>query len=132
MIDSNGNVFGPSLWNVFELEPSSAGTWTQKIVHTFGGGSDGAYPASGLTAGPSGKVYGTTEEGGAHHGMVFELTPGSNGTWTEKILHRFTPTGGDGYDPYFATLVMDKQGNLYGTTVSGGTNNSGVVFEVTP
>ena len=131
--DANGNLFGASNWNVFELVPGSNGTWTEKILHTFTGGSDGAYPESGLTTDASGKLYGTTNEGGgAHRGTVFELTPTATGTWTEKILHRFTPTGGDGVYPFSSTLAIDKQGNLYGTTLSGGTSNFGVVFEVTP
>lgn len=130
--DANGNLFGASSWNVFELVPGSNGTWTQKVLHTFSGGTDGAYPESGLTMDASGNIYGTTNEGGVHRGTVFELTPATNGTWTEKILHRFTPTGGDAVYPFSLTLAIDKQGNLYGTTQSGGTSNFGAVFEVTP
>jgi uncharacterized repeat protein (TIGR03803 family) len=132
--NANGNLFGASTWNVFELVPASNGTWTEKILHTFTGGSDGAYAESGLTISATGKIYGTTSEGGLHRGTVFELTPAANGTWTERILHRFTPTGGDGVYPSFLTLTMDKQGNLYGTTTSGGPSifGFGVVFEVTP
>jgi len=131
--DANGNLFGASTWNIFELVPGSNGTWTEKILHTFTGGSDGAYPESGLTMDASGRLYGTTYEGGgAHRGTVFELAAAASGTWTEKVLHRFTPTGGDGVYPFSSTLAMDKQGNLYGTTLSGGTSNFGVVFEVTP
>jgi len=131
--DANGNLFGVSTWNVFELVPGSNGTWTEKILHTFAGGTDGAYPESGLTMDASGKLYGATYEGGgAHRGTVFELTPAANGTWTEKILHKFTATGGDGVYPSFLTLAMDQQGNLYGTTLSGGTSNAGVAFEVIP
>lgn len=131
--DANGNLFGVSSWNVFELVPGSNGAWTEKILHTFTGGSDGAYPESGLTMDASGKLYGATYEGGgSHRGTVFELTRSANGSWTEKILHRFTPTGGDGVYPSFLTLAIDKQGNLYGTTLSGGTSNLGAVFEVTP
>lgn len=130
--DTIGNLFGASTWNVFELVPGSNATWTEKILHTFTGASDGAYAESGLTVSASGKLYGATIGGGFHRGTVFELTPAANGTWTERILHRFTPTGGDGVYPSFLTLAMDKQGNLYGTTVSGGKSNFGVVFEVTP
>ena len=131
--DANGNLFGVSSWNVFELLPGSNGTWTEKILHTFTGGSDGAYPESGLTMDASGNLYGATYEGGgSHRGTIFELTPAANGTWTEKILHRFTRTGGDGAYPLFLTLAMDRQGNLYGTTESGGTSNFGAIFEVTP
>jgi uncharacterized repeat protein (TIGR03803 family) len=130
--DANGNLFGASTWNVFELVPGSNGTWAEKVLYTFTGGNDGAYPESGLTMDASGNLYGTTNEGGVHRGTVFELTPATNGTWTESILHRFTPTGGDGVYPFSLTLARDKQGNLYGTTLSGGTSNFGVVFEVTP
>lgn len=132
VIDASGNVFGTSLWNAFELVPGSNGTWAEKILHTFSGGRDGAYPESGVTLSALGILYGTTDEGGMHHGTVFQLTPHSNGTWTEKVLHRFTATGGDGIYPYASSLVLDGHGNLYGTTVEGGTLNLGVVFEVTP
>lgn len=132
LIDANGNVFGASTWNIFELMPGSNGTWTEKILRTFSGGADGAYPESGLTFGASGAIYGTTNAGGAHHGTVFELTPHANGNWSDRLLHRFTATGGDCLDPFFATLVVDKQGNLFGTTSNGGASNLGAVFEVTP
>jgi uncharacterized repeat protein (TIGR03803 family) len=64
---------------------------------------------------------------------VFELSP-SNGAWTEKILYSFT--GSNGCSPY-AGLILDKKGNLYGTTYTGGgfgpcTNQCGTVFELTP
>ena len=134
--DANGNLFGASTWNVFELVPGPNGTWTEKILHTFTGGSDGAYAQSGLTISASGKIYGATSGGGLHRGTVFELSPSTNGAWTERILHRFAPTGGDGVYPSFETLVLDKQGNLYGTTMSGGPSSFaggfGVVFEITP
>jgi len=131
VIDASGNVFGTSVWNAFELVPDSNGTWTEKILHTFSGGSDGAYPDGGATLSASGTVYGTTNEGGKHFGTVFELTPGSNGTWSERVLHRFTNTGGDGINPIYP-LVVDGHGNLFGITSSGGISNNGVVFEVTP
>lgn len=132
VVDANGDVFGTSEWNAFELVPSSDGTWTEKILHTFSGGNDGAYPEAGLTLSASGSLYGATDQGGLHHGAVFQLTPHSNGTWTERILHRFTAKGGDGFYPYSSTLVLDGQGNLYGATPQGGFSNNGVVFEVTP
>ncbi|MGA1985930.1 MAG: choice-of-anchor tandem repeat GloVer-containing protein [Candidatus Sulfotelmatobacter sp.] len=131
VIDPSGNIFGTSVWNAFELVPDSNGTWTEKILHTFSGGSDGTYPESGLTPSPSGTLYGVTYEGGLHHGTVFQLSPGSNGTWTENVLHRFTTTGGDGIYPS-SPLVLDGHGNLFGSTANGGISNNGVVFEVTP
>lgn len=98
--------------------------------HTFAGGRDGAYPGSGLTFDKAGKLYGTTSAGGAHRGTVFQLTPGTNGSWTEGILHRFAPTGGDGVFPGSAGLAVGANGHLYGTTFQGGASNKGVVFEV--
>jgi hypothetical protein len=131
VIDASGNILGTSVWNAFELVPDLNGTRTEKILHTFNGGSDGAYLEAGLTLSTSGTLYGTTYYGGMHHGTVFQLTPGSNGTWTEKVLHRFTATGGDGIYPN-SPLVVDAHGNLFGTTMDGGISNNGVVFEVTP
>ena len=62
-------------------------------------------------------------------GTVFELDKSSGGIWTETTLHSFD--GSDGYGPEFA-LVMDKLGNLYGTTFGGGADNQGVVFKIFP
>jgi uncharacterized repeat protein (TIGR03803 family) len=62
-------------------------------------------------------------------GVVFKLTPGSNGKWNYSVLHRFNFQ--DGANPADA-LVLDKKGNLYGTTTLGGAGGYGVVFEITP
>ena len=126
------------------LAPGSA--WTESVLHSFTGvDGDGAYPASAITVGPHGTLYGTTQYGGAIAGSpcsyygatgcgtVFELTapatPG--GAWTETILHSFTGQGGDGAIPT-AGLVMSPSGVLYGTTSSGGANGRGTVFAIKP
>jgi uncharacterized repeat protein (TIGR03803 family) len=131
-IDRSGNVFGTSTWSVIEFVPGSNGTWTEKILHNFAGPHDGIYPDAGVTLSNSGKIYGTTNQGGAHYGTVFELVPSSSGTWNERILHRFMPSSGDGYYPSLSPVVVDGQGNVYGSLSSGGISNNGVVFEVTP
>ena len=64
------------------------------------------------------------------------LVPGSDGQWTESVLHTFTgyPTDGGGGYPIFYIgnpLIRDAAGNLYGVT-GGGSANDGVIFEVTP
>ena len=64
-------------------------------------------------------------------GSVFELTPNGGGRWTEKVLHSFNNNGADGIEP-FDGLILDGAGSLYGTTLIGGVNNSGVVFELSP
>lgn len=120
---------------VIELTPQSNGTWSQKTLYAFLGGTDGNGPAGGVIADREGNLYGTTLGGGgsAECGTVFELSPHSNGTWTESVLYSFT--GSDGCNPY-AGLIFDRSGNLYGTTYVGGlapcTNGCGVVFKLTP
>ncbi|MFZ1010084.1 MAG: choice-of-anchor tandem repeat GloVer-containing protein [Candidatus Sulfotelmatobacter sp.] len=61
-------------------------------------------------------------------GSVFELTPGTNNTWTEKVLYSFDP-GSGGILPYRG-VVRDPAGNLYGTTAQGGAYFNGTVFEL--
>jgi len=69
-------------------------------------------------------------------GVVFKLTPNTDGSWTESVLHRFL--GGKGGGGLAAGVILDTAGNLYGTTFGGGINSNqctagcGVVFELTP
>jgi len=94
------------------------------VLHSFAG-RDGEQLYAGLIQDGVGKLYGTTQHGGAHGpGVVFELSP----TGTETVLYSFTG-GADGADPV-AGLVRDAAGNLYGTTQLGGASNSGMVFEL--
>ena len=79
----------------------------------------------------AGNLYGMTSNGGLHKGTVYELSPNSDGSWSEKILHKFAG-GNDGSGPEFGTLVLDAAGNLYGATFAGGVNSAGVVFEIKP
>ena len=95
---------------------------------SFTGGSDGANPYSTLAFDAKGSLYGTTMYGGGYgYGMVFKLAPGTDG-WTKTSIHEFTG-GSDGGYPY-SGLVLDSNGNLYGTTPWWG--GSGVAFEITP
>lgn len=129
--DKAGNLYGAAI-DVFELIQGQDGTRTRRVLHTFTGAPDGAFPGSGLISDKAGNLYGTTSNGGVHHGTVFELLPGPGGIWNERILHRFSGSGGDGVFPTFPSLAIDASGNLYGTTESGGASNVGVVYEVTP
>ncbi len=138
--DSSGNhLYGTTyeggadsnFGSVFELT-NSGGTWTQTVIYSFLGPSngDGAYPFAGLALDASGNLYGTTYQGGASsQGTVFELI-NSGGTWKETVLHTFDDiSGDDGYYPYGA-LVLDTAGNLYGTTSNGGKFGVGTVFQL--
>jgi len=113
---------------------SAAGS--EKIPYTFTGGNDGGDPAAQLIFDSSGNAYGTTVVGGtSNFGTVFKLTPHSNGTWTETVLHSFLG-GNDGKNPY-GGVTIDAKGNLYGTTVAGGSGGAcsgdgcGTVFKLT-
>lgn len=115
------------------LSESPAFANTEKVVWSFGGSGDGSQPAGNLIVDAAGNFYGATILGGANNtGTVFELSPDGKGGWTESLLYSFGPQGsGDGLQPQ-ASLVMDKRGNLYGTTISGGSNNYGTVFQLSP
>jgi uncharacterized repeat protein (TIGR03803 family) len=128
-LDSHGNIYGTA-FDAFELSPNANGTYKEENLHFFSGGKDGALPSAGVIIDSSGNLYGTTSTGGAHRGTVFELSPNSNGKWSEKVLHSFSATGGDGIFPYISPLAIDKEGRLYGTTGQGGAG-FGVVYEVT-
>ena len=130
-LDNAGNVYAETIYSVKEYSPSSNGTWTSKDLHNFTGGADGASAEGPLTIDATGKLYGMTYTGGLHKGTVFELAQGSNGIWSEKILHKFTG-GSDGLFPQFAAVTVDASGNVYGTTPGGGTFNAGVVFQIKP
>lgn len=134
VFDQAGNIYGTTHGGgsyrrgvVFKLTPSGGG-WTESVLYNFSG-SDGENPFSGVTLDNAGKLYGTTESGGAYgRGTIFELTRSQNG-WAETFLHSFQ-TGSDGSEP-FAGLIFDPSGNLYGTTPVGGIGNGGTVFKLT-
>jgi uncharacterized repeat protein (TIGR03803 family) len=98
--------------------------------------ADGKTPLAGLVRDRAGNLYGTTNQGGANldSGTVFKLTPRPHQLPTETVIHDFCslPPGCADVAFPFAGLIIDADGNLYGTTESGGANNSGTVFELVP
>jgi len=102
---------------------------TETVLYDFTK-NGGLLPYSGVVFDTAGNLYGTALAGGGQDvGVVYELIPSTGGGWTEKVLHNFTYTGTDGYDPY-ATPIFDTAGNLYGTTGFGGVSGFGTVFEM--
>ena len=147
ILDSTGNLYGTTsqggsagMGTVFKVTRNSDGSWTESVLYSFAGGSDGDEPEAELVFDATGNLYGTTVDGGdvgcGGCGTVFQLTPNSDGTWKESVLHRFTAA--DGLHP-FSRLIFDTAGNLYGTTVWGGdiscdqaNRGCGTVFKLTP
>jgi len=131
IMDSAGNLFGITTIGgsgngkgcVFELSPSGS-SWTEQVIYNINS------THSGLTLGPLGStgnvIYGTS------FGTIFELTPDGSGSWVPIVLFTFDSANAatQGSNPV-GTLVLDKLGNLYGTTQAGGANNVGVVFKLT-
>jgi uncharacterized repeat protein (TIGR03803 family) len=146
--DTSGNLYGTttaggtsSAGTVFKLAPNSNGTWTESVLYSFTGGSDGAYPQwCGVILDASGTLYGMTSGGGSQDmGVVYKLTPNSGGSWTYSLLHTFTG-GKDGSYPQVGILAFNTAGKLYGTTSDGVDNygecptrhDCGSIFEMTP
>jgi uncharacterized repeat protein (TIGR03803 family) len=99
------------------------------ILYSFtGAAGDGAIPYSTLVADPEGNLYGTTEGGGQYGwGTIFKLDPSGY----ETVLYSFTNANGDGAIPE-SNLIFDQAGDLYGTTLFGGTAGEGTVFKLDP
>jgi uncharacterized repeat protein (TIGR03803 family) len=139
--DSVGNLYGTTenggaadRGTVFKLAP----TGLETVLYQFTGGTDGGTPLSGVIRDSAGNLYGTALFGGDVScsveglgcGAVFKIDPAGH----ETVLYAFAG-GQDGADPA-GGLVMDSDGNLYGTTEYGGLNpcfvSCGTVFEIDP
>jgi uncharacterized repeat protein (TIGR03803 family) len=136
-LDPDGDLYGftgaGGLYNwgiVYKLKHTASG-WKEAILHNFNSnGVDGNNPVGALLIDKAGNLFGVTASGGKYSGgTVFELSPGSNGHWREAILYNFNSTTTDGWDPN-AGLTLDGSGNFYGTTMNGGANGDGTVFEL--
>ena len=153
ILDTAGDLYGTTVYGgkptclggngcgvVYELKPGSGGTWKEAVLHAFDGAPNDSDGSSLLAFDNSGNLYGTG--GGGNHicfgtspcGTVYKMTRGSNGRWQESVIHDFTggasgngPGGNEG-------LVIDQAGNLYGTTLYGGspTCGCGVVYKLAP
>jgi len=156
VMDRAGNLYGTAsagggstsctggCGTVFKLSQHGS-SWVFTTLYAFQGGTDGAAPLASLLIAPDGSLYGTTYAGGGGTcftdfghgcGTAFRLKPAPTGCkavlcpWIETVLYRFSG-GADGANPNMGPLVMDATGNLYGTTLAGGSSSEGTVFELT-
>jgi uncharacterized repeat protein (TIGR03803 family) len=160
VMDAAGNLYGTTEYGgssdycngenggcgeVFKLSPNSSGGWTETVLHVFHSGANSAggfVPFNGVVLDAAGNLYGTTYKGGSSiHcgsgcGVVYKLSPNSDGTWTETVLHTFTEAL-DGSNPY-GGLTFDSKGNLYGAASTGGGSTAcglagcGTIFQMSP
>jgi uncharacterized repeat protein (TIGR03803 family) len=144
-IDQAGNLYGAAGGGnatcnfgnsrcgvVFELIPPAVegGPWTETVLHSFGGPPDGGVAFTPVIVDQAGKLYGTTQYGGMwNQGAAFEVSPLGDGTWSETVIHSFE--GEQGIFPE-AGLAFGPGGALFGTTCSGGKEDDGSVFQLTP
>jgi uncharacterized repeat protein (TIGR03803 family) len=140
IFDAKGNLYGTTIGGggtadggtVFELERGVSGDWTEKQLYAFANPVDGVAPQAPVVFDSAGNLYGTTVWGGDACspygcGLVFELSP-SGSEWTETTLYTFAGEP-NGHAPS-AGLSFDKAGDIFGTTLNGGSNDSGALFEL--
>ena len=122
-----GGTTGAGL--IYSFVPGAKGKWKEEVLYNFTNGTDGGYPYCTPVFDSAGNLYGTTLNGGnSGNGVVFELTPPVSGdSWSETVLHSFD-SADDGVEPRMG-VILDKAGNLYGPTESGGTIGYGAIFE---
>lgn len=137
--DAQGRLYGTTYYDgahglgaVYQLTPTASGPWKERVIHSFEGNYEGAYPISHLNIDAAGNLYGTASEGGdegCYCGTVFWLSP-AGGPYHYNVLHTFAGSP-DGKYPYNG-MVRGPGGKLYGTTVRGGADDDGVIFAFTP
>jgi hypothetical protein len=140
IVDAAGNLYGSTTTGgtlgggtIFQLTPDGSG-FTFKTIYSFAPGGIGSVgPLGNLLMDKAGNLYGTTWSDGLYSlGAVFKLTR-SGESWSYSSIHDFNRT--DGAHPS-GDLIMDANGNIYGTADNGGANcypnGCGVIFEITP
>ncbi|HYK52701.1 MAG TPA: choice-of-anchor tandem repeat GloVer-containing protein [Candidatus Eremiobacteraceae bacterium] len=149
LVDPHGVIYGTTIdggngcpagcGTVFKLTPIGA-RYSESILYRFTGGADGGFPSGGLIEDVSGALYGLAGAGGNTGcqqgcGVAYKLTPNGS-TYTESVLHTFMGGATDGATPNYTTLVADKAGDLFGTTIGGGDMlcdlGCGTAFELKP
>jgi uncharacterized repeat protein (TIGR03803 family) len=137
VLDAAGSLYGTTSLGgadgsgtVFKLAPNPDGTWTESVLYSFTC-CDALYPYSGLVFDTAGNLYGRTDGGGTYNsGVVFELKPNGDGTWTKSVLDNLHGNPEQGVPGN--GLIFDAAGNLLGATYDGGTDTFGTVFKLAP
>jgi hypothetical protein len=149
-IDGSGNLYGATAQGgdyskcsqgcgvIFELSRSSGNAWSERVLYTFSGSSDGGSSTAGLAMDATGTLFGTALNGGDLNcnagvgcGVVFSVTPRDLAS-TEHVIHTFEDGPTDGKFPRSA-VVLGSRGRIYGSTWYGGPGSSfgnGTVYEV--
>jgi uncharacterized repeat protein (TIGR03803 family) len=139
IFDKDGNLYGTTYYagandvgTVYKLTRKN-GSWTESVIYSFKGGSDGDSPIGTLVTDAKGNLYGTTSDGGAAKcgcGTIFKLARSSGHNWTESVVYRFPgpPKAAFAYNG----IVSDGKGNFFGATVHGGTENDGAIYQFAP
>jgi uncharacterized repeat protein (TIGR03803 family) len=141
IFDAAGNLYGLTTYGglgygtIFELEHNPDGSWTEKTLHSIDEGQPTNSFQSGLVLDQNGNLYGVGTGGLEAAGIVYELSPSSNGEWQETVLHSFSWSGSGGNTP-IGPLVVDLSGNVFGVANMGGNGcaypGCGLVFELSP
>ena len=143
LLGKNGNIFGAAQFGNKQLCQIGCGSifvldaaGNMRFLHQFTGGPDGANPVGPLAQDAQGNLYGVTQSGGdrscpeflefpgAGCGVVFRISPNLKFT----VLHTFAG-GADGAIPQ-GGLLIDANGNLFGTALQGGIAENGTIYEI--
>jgi len=139
-VDAAGNLYGTSVLGgtfgggtVWQLSQVN-GNWVHTVLYNFTGGADGGEPYKGVTLDSDGNLYGTAVTGGSGSceggcGVTYKLTKNGS-SWTQTVLHAFT--GGDDGSGPGSRVTLDKQGNVYGMTPTGGAFGLGTIYTLRP
>ncbi|MCU1302277.1 MAG: hypothetical protein JWQ87_2561 [Candidatus Sulfotelmatobacter sp.] len=138
IFDKAGNLYGTTYYagvndvgTVYKLTNAN-GSWSETVLYSFKGGTDGSSPISTLVRDAAGNLYGTTSDGGTNCacGVIFKVRRNSNGSWTETVPYRFpgAPASGFAYNG----MAPGPGGKFYGATTHGGPANDGTVYEFIP
>jgi uncharacterized repeat protein (TIGR03803 family) len=139
-LGSDGTIYGmtqeggsANLGVLYSLSLGQSDYWREKVLYSFpAGGKNGGFPV-GLTADSQGRLYGVSPRMPVY-GDVFQFIEHTKGGWAEKILYNFRPPNKNGPEDPSGPVIVDKSGNVYGTTFRSAEfpDEAGAVYKLTP